>query len=182
MNDSAHEFDHERSDVAPKWPILIGASVLLLLPLTIGLISLLVHTIWVPEPSPDAAPAVTEPARLTGAPKLQTQPQADLARLEQQWDERLHSVGWVDRAAGIVHVPIEQAKQRLIAQGLDRETRQPPPSRAGNDTSARESAAGATMANDVGATERAGDASERVPRNTPGAEQAVPYRDQEMRR
>ena len=37
MSDDAHarEFDHERTDVAAKWPILIGA-VLLLLPLTIA--------------------------------------------------------------------------------------------------------------------------------------------------
>lgn len=184
MSDDAHEFDHERSDVAPKWPILIGAGVLLMLPLTIALIALFVHTIWAPDPRPDAAPAVATPARMTNAPKLQTHPQADLDRLQQQWDERLHSTGWVDRAGGIVHVPIEQAKQRLLAQGFDRDTREPAPSRMPPDAGAQlgrmDSQAGTT--NDSGAVDRAGDASQRAARNTPGTDQAVPYRAQEMTR
>lgn len=36
--------------------------------------------------------------------------------------EQLQSFGWVDEEAGIVYIPIEQAKEQLLEQGLPVET------------------------------------------------------------
>src|SRR4051812_11695946 len=42
------------------------------------------------------------------APQLQANPAAELAELRAREDARLHGYGWVDREAGIIHIPIER--------------------------------------------------------------------------
>lgn len=56
-----------------------------------------------------------EPDRLPPAPRLQTLPAQDLAAVRAEEDRTLHGYGWVDEAAGTVHIPIEEA-MRLMAQ------------------------------------------------------------------
>ena len=46
--------------------------------------------------------------------RLQNAPFQDLAVLRQREEEFLHGYGWVDRSAGIVHIPIEQAMHLYI--------------------------------------------------------------------
>ena len=169
MRDSdTHAFDHERSDVPARWPVFIGAGVLVLLPLTIALISVLVSTVWAPPPRPDGAPRVEAAPPAAHAPRLQTDPEADLDALQKKWNRQLHTTGWVDRAAGIVHIPIEQAKQRLVANGLPDNTRAPTHSRAAGQPPA------------TAGTDRAGDNAARGARNDGRRGQPVPYREQEM--
>ena len=48
-------------------------------------------------------------------PRLQTVPAKDLAAMRAEEDALLHGYGWVDRPAGVVHIPIEQAK-KLVAE------------------------------------------------------------------
>lgn len=52
------------------------------------------------------------------APMLQLNPPADLAKFRAREDDQLDSYGWVDRAKGIVHIPIEQAMKDVAARGL----------------------------------------------------------------
>ena len=56
--------------------------------------------------------------RLQLAPGHQIHPLDDLKRLRADEDALLHSYGWVDRNAGIVHIPIERAKELLVRRGL----------------------------------------------------------------
>lgn len=51
-------------------------------------------------------------------PRLQTAPQADLAAYLAKERKLLDSYGWVDRARGIVHIPIEEAMRRAARTGL----------------------------------------------------------------
>jgi hypothetical protein len=51
-------------------------------------------------------------------PRLQTDPQADLAAYLRQERHLLDSYGWVDREHGIARVPIEIAMQRLARTGI----------------------------------------------------------------
>lgn len=47
------------------------------------------------------------------APRLQLHPEADLQTLRAKNDARLSSWGWVDRTAGVAHMPISEAIDRL---------------------------------------------------------------------
>lgn len=166
--DRSREYDHERSDVAPRWPILIGASVLLMLPITVALVAALLNSIWAPPVHPVLGPQVEAPNLGVNAVHLQTDPQGDLAALRDKWNRQLHSTGWIDRDAGIVHVPISQAKRLLVENGLPDDTREPPPSRAEGPSTARSDA------------DRGGNEAARAERNRSDRKPAVPYRDDEM--
>lgn len=52
------------------------------------------------------------------APRLQTQPFKDVYLLRQSEARVLESYGWVDRSAGIVHIPIERAMELTVERGL----------------------------------------------------------------
>jgi hypothetical protein len=47
-------------------------------------------------------------------PHLQAAPRSDLAALRAAEDGRLRHYGWIDRTAGIAHVPIERAMALLV--------------------------------------------------------------------
>jgi hypothetical protein len=67
-----------------------------------------------PQLSPLAMPA----NQLPPAPRLQTNEPAGLRKFRLKEDETLLNYGWVDEKAGIAHIPIEQAKKKLLEQGL----------------------------------------------------------------
>jgi hypothetical protein len=52
------------------------------------------------------------------APRLQTQPFKDVYALKTAQRGLLHSYGWIDKASGAVHIPIERAMQLTVEQGL----------------------------------------------------------------
>jgi hypothetical protein len=52
------------------------------------------------------------------APRLQSDPATDLRRFTAKELSRLNSIGWVDKSHGIVHIPIDQAMQKIAAQGI----------------------------------------------------------------
>ncbi len=51
-------------------------------------------------------------------PVLQIDPVADLKAYQAQEAELLNSYGWVDKAAGVAHIPIERAIEITAQQGL----------------------------------------------------------------
>ncbi len=56
--------------------------------------------------------------RLPPEPRLQTNPREDLRDLRAQEDAILNSYGWVDRAAGSVHIPIDRAMEIVLERGI----------------------------------------------------------------
>ena len=58
-------------------------------------------------------------------PRLQTNPREDLRALREHEDDLLTRYRWVDRQAGIVRIPIDQAIKITAARGLP--ARQAPP-------------------------------------------------------
>jgi hypothetical protein len=52
-------------------------------------------------------------------PRLQTDPSEDLAQFRREEDNRLHGYYWIDKQKGIVHIPIEQAMQALVDEGIE---------------------------------------------------------------
>jgi hypothetical protein len=67
-------------------------------------------------------------------PRLQAEPEQDLARLRQQQEEAVDSYGWVDRNRGVVHIPVARAMDLLLERGLPVRPGGPPPDRRGAAT------------------------------------------------
>jgi hypothetical protein len=55
---------------------------------------------------------------LPPAPRLVTDETAELRQLRAAEEQRLASYGWVDRGAGLVHIPIDEAMRRIAEQGI----------------------------------------------------------------
>ena len=62
--------------------------------------------------------AATSLRRLPPEPRLQTEPREDLKNLREREDLALTTYGWVDKNAGIVRIPIDQAKKLVLERGL----------------------------------------------------------------
>jgi hypothetical protein len=78
-----------------------------------------------PAPQP-AAGRAQDTADRTGVLSLSGTPQADLAAIRRVETERLESRGWVDRQAGVVHIPIGDAMDILAQRGLPARPDEPP--------------------------------------------------------
>jgi hypothetical protein len=61
--------------------------------------------------------AVERSALRPPLPRLQTAPEADLAALRRQEQQRLDGLGWTDRQAGLAHIPIDRAMGLLAERG-----------------------------------------------------------------
>jgi hypothetical protein len=62
--------------------------------------------------------ALSEENRLPPEPRLQTNPRQDMRDLRAQEESVLHSYGWVDRNAGVVRIPIDDAIRLTLERGL----------------------------------------------------------------
>jgi hypothetical protein len=70
--------------------------------------------------------AVSQGERTPPEPRLQTTPREDLRDLRAAEDETLASYGWVDRNAGIVRIPIDEAMRLTLERRLPTRTGQKP--------------------------------------------------------
>ncbi len=115
------EFDQQRA-VNPEtayeptdWPLRpiawIAAGSLLVLAAAVGTM------IWAyPRSLSDVSRKRTiEPP----APQLQIDPAADLAALRGEKEKKLDTYYWIDKQKGVVHIPIDQAMQKVVKSGLD---------------------------------------------------------------
>jgi hypothetical protein len=76
--------------------------------------------------------AAQQERRLPAGPRLQAIPANEIFEFRQRESAALNEYGWVDRNAGTVHIPIDQAKELLLQRGL--------PSRASEGTTGADSA------------------------------------------
>jgi hypothetical protein len=56
--------------------------------------------------------------RLPPEPRLQTNPRQDLADLRAHEDAVLGTYGWIDKDAGVVRIPIDEAMKLTVERGL----------------------------------------------------------------
>ena len=70
--------------------------------------------------------AAEQQNRLPPEPRLQTNPKQDLIDLRASEDAVLNTYGWVDKAGGVVRIPISEAMRLTVQRGL--------PSRVDNET------------------------------------------------
>lgn len=65
-----------------------------------------------------AYPLAVGQSQTPPAPRLQTQPFKDVFELKNAQRGVLHGYGWVDKANGVVHIPIERAMELTLQRGL----------------------------------------------------------------
>lgn len=117
---------HEASDADVRLLATIFAAGLVVVVIASAAMFMLVRHVAAREdlraevPSPNAA----SPASYEG-PELEVDPRESLRRARERDRERLTTYGWVDRDAGVVHIPLERAKALLVERGL------PPPTSSG---------------------------------------------------
>jgi hypothetical protein len=67
---------------------------------------------------PEYPLAVTQTAKTPPEPRLQVNPRQDLRDLRDQEEQILGSYGWVDKNAGTVRIPIDEAIRLTLERGL----------------------------------------------------------------
>nr|WIE94689.1 hypothetical protein P9270_030750 [Mesorhizobium sp. WSM4875] len=102
----------ETRDVWPGTLLAIAGGLVVFLLVASGLLYALFH---IPPHWPRPGPAWTSN---DATPKLQTAPKQDLASIRKDEYAELNQFGWVDRAAGIARIPIDEAMQLAVRNGL----------------------------------------------------------------
>jgi hypothetical protein len=68
---------------------------------------------------PRSLPDVDRTLRIAPpGPRLQTDPAADLRKLQIEEGKRLNTYYWIDKRNGVVHIPIEAAMKKLADSGI----------------------------------------------------------------
>jgi len=73
--------------------------------------------------------AATQESQLPPEPRLQTTPRLDLLEMRAHEDELLTGYSWVNKDAGVVRIPIDQAMRIVVERGL--------PARTGNQDNSK---------------------------------------------
>jgi hypothetical protein len=112
---------HERSDVraGPIFVAAAGLAVVIGIALVITQILFGYYAVREARHSPSANPLAGAYGRQAPpAPRLQSDPLADLATLRASEDAALRGYGWLDREAGVARIPIERAMDLVAERGL----------------------------------------------------------------
>ena len=112
---------HEESDVNVRGVLGFAAGLLV----TAVLIQFMVWLLFVYFSGREAARVVPEyplaageQTRVPPEPRLQTNPREDMRALRAREDAVLNSYGWVDKTAGVVRIPIDEAIKLTVQRGL----------------------------------------------------------------
>lgn len=120
---------HEGRDVTIKPIVTLGVGLIVI---TLGVLLLMdrmFDAFAVRRARQDTPPSpLAKTLRRFPEPHLQIKPAQELQQLRTEEDDVLSSYAWVDRANGIVRIPIERAMDLLVERGL--------PARDTNDTQA----------------------------------------------
>jgi|SRR5579864_5743167 len=123
------ETDHERGDINVRGVLGFGAGLAICTALVClvlyGAFKVLVNTFTSKPVTQTSMVGTREPQDPSAAlakstfpePRLQTDYFGDLAKVREQWDERLHGYG-VDQKTGKVYIPIERAMELTMQRGL----------------------------------------------------------------
>ncbi len=79
-----------------------------------------------PQPHPVRGVATSRPGPDLGQPRLEVKEGSGRAAIDQAARAHLQGYGWIDRAAGRAHIPIDRAMQVLVAHGWPDQDKQEP--------------------------------------------------------
>ena len=117
---AGHGSGHEERDLTLRPIVLAGAGLVLVL-VFVAVAMFGLYRVFATREArlspPQNALAAAEGPRLPPQPRLQVQPIRDLRELHTAEDNILEHYAWVDRAAGVVRIPIARAIELLAAKG-----------------------------------------------------------------
>jgi hypothetical protein len=120
------EVSRERRDVSIRALVMFFVALLISAALIHLLLTSIFDALTFRETAAHApAGPLAEPERQPPLPRLQLNPPQDLRALRAAEDAVLHSYAWVDRAAGVVRIPIERAMELTLERGLPARPQQP---------------------------------------------------------
>ncbi|MDT7950018.1 MAG: hypothetical protein RQ966_00795 [Acetobacteraceae bacterium] len=102
---------HERHDVRFRY-VAAGASWVALV------LAIVLLTAWWLFPRTMTDQYVAEPTPAFASPQLQSSPRLDMNLFRAQQRAELDGLYWLDRAHGVVHLPIEDAMRKVAAEGI----------------------------------------------------------------
>jgi hypothetical protein len=102
---------HERTDVTFRAMLALFALILATLLLMLGI------AYWL-FPAEMRDQRFMYPFPSFPAPKLQAAPAVDMRAFYAEEMRRLNGTGWQDKAAGVVHIPIQQAMDLVAKEGI----------------------------------------------------------------
>jgi hypothetical protein len=121
------EVHHEESDVNIRGILMFGGALIvaaIVIHLVVGALFKYFDIREARQAAPEYPLAAAEENRLPPEPRLQTNPRQDLADLRAREEQALAGYSWVDRNAGIVRIPIDEAIKKTLERGLPARTEQ----------------------------------------------------------
>jgi hypothetical protein len=113
MADADVGFAHEPDAVDGRRVVAVAAALVALVALSVIAAALVTRGLARHYARP---PAATSALPATDGPPLEPDPAATLARFRAEKHALLHGYGWVDRAHGVAHIPIDEAMRIVAAQ------------------------------------------------------------------
>jgi hypothetical protein len=116
---SVPEHRHEQRDVSSRALILTMIAVLIIGAILHGVIAGITIYFAMRHRKEFAPPSALSLIQQTPPePRLQMSPEKDLAQMIVKEQELVNSYGWVDRKAGLVRIPVDQALNLVAQRGL----------------------------------------------------------------
>lgn len=110
---------HEESTVELKPVILFAIILVVVSALSFAGVWLMLDFLRLNQARTDTPlSTLADPQALPPAPRLQVSPTRDLTQMRQAEETILNTYRWVDKDAGIVGIPVEQAIKILAERGL----------------------------------------------------------------
>ncbi len=125
----------EPQDASPRGVMLAGIGLMVLLVLSLAVVAGLFFFFQqrqVAAYGVGPTPTAIQPPE----PRLQVDPAKDLQAVRATQEAQLNSYGWVNKGAGIIHMPIDQAMQIIADQGVPTRAPTPTPAATTSETPA----------------------------------------------
>jgi hypothetical protein len=120
------EKGYETSDVGARW-VGVAAAGLAITMVALAALMWGYLSLFDSRQVPGSGRTAVERTELTPPkPRLESDPEGDARAINRSADERLSGAGWIDRADGIAHIPIDDAMRLLSQRGWPSRERDQP--------------------------------------------------------
>ena len=113
---------YEHTDIDPgvgyKFAVWLGVAMALSAVLVYGIFVVFGRQATARDAANRTFPLAEGVSQVPPSPRLQTQPFKDVYELKTEQRGALTSYGWIDKANGVVHIPIERAMELTLQRGL----------------------------------------------------------------